>query len=106
MNEAAESRFMANDTRYSPSIPHKLSRYAHKHLLHYGIFCYDRNRVVLPGADEGPTLILIGPYDKLTDALVQQFPTVASTSQLARPGGIPYRRYVVNTRPPGSRAIL
>ena len=52
--------------------------------------------------------MLVGPYDNLTDALVQQFASVTLISQLARPGGAPFRLYIVKTRPlaPASDALL
>jgi 4-amino-4-deoxy-L-arabinose transferase-like glycosyltransferase len=68
----------------------------------------DQGCVVLPGADEGPAVMLVGPYDNLTDALVQQFASVTLISQPARPGGAPFRLYIVNTRPlaPATDALL
>jgi hypothetical protein len=30
----------------------------------------DQGCVVLPGTEEGPAVMLVGPYDNLTDALV------------------------------------
>ena len=68
----------------------------------------DQGCVVLPGADEGPAVMLVGPYDNLTDALVQQFASTTLISQPARPGGAPFRLYIVNTRPlaPATGALL
>lgn len=59
----------------------------------------DQGCVVLPGADEGPAVMLVGPYSNFTDALVRQFASARLVSQPARPGGAPFRLYIVNTRP-------
>src|SRR5215469_12365249 len=59
----------------------------------------DQGCVVLPGAGMGPAVMLVGPYSTFTDALVRQFTSATLISQLARPGGAPFRLYIVRTQP-------
>lgn len=58
----------------------------------------DQGCVVLPGANEGPAVMLVGPYSNFTDALIRQFASATLISQPPRSGGSPFRLYIVNTR--------
>ena len=68
----------------------------------------DQDRVVLPGANEGPAVMMVGPYSNFTDALVRQFSTATLIDQPARPGGAPFRLYSVKARPlaPEPHAVM
>jgi 4-amino-4-deoxy-L-arabinose transferase-like glycosyltransferase len=59
----------------------------------------DQGCVVLPGAGMGPAVMLVGPYNTFTDALLRQFTSATLISQPTRPGGAPFRLYIVNIRP-------
>ncbi len=52
--------------------------------------------LVLPGAAQGPAVLLVGPYDPLTNALLGQFAHATLIDQPARLGGAPFKLYVVN----------
>lgn len=51
--------------------------------------------LVIPGAASGPAILLVGPYDDLTNALLTQFANAQLLDQPARIGGSPYRLYSV-----------
>jgi len=51
--------------------------------------------LVLPNPADGPAVLLVGPYDGLTNALLKQFATATLVDQPARLGGLPFRLYVV-----------
>ncbi|GAC1303472.1 MAG: hypothetical protein NVSMB27_43010 [Ktedonobacteraceae bacterium] len=53
------------------------------------------NCLVLPNAADGPAVLLVGPYDGLTNALLSQFASATLVGQPVRPGGSPFRLYVV-----------
>ena len=53
------------------------------------------NCLVLPNPADGPALLLVGPYDTLTNALLSRFTTATLVDQPVRPGGAPFRLYVV-----------
>src|SRR5436305_4817492 len=53
------------------------------------------NCLVLPNPADGPAVLLVGPYDTLTNALLSQFATATLVDQPARPGGAPFRLYIV-----------
>ena len=55
------------------------------------------NCLVLPNAADGPAVLLVGPYDELTNALLSQFSSAALIDQPARLGGPPFRLYVVTS---------
>ncbi len=58
--------------------------------------------LVLPGATEGPAVLLVGPYDTLTNALLSQFAHATLVDQPARLAGAPFKLYIVN--PPDTPA--
>ncbi len=51
--------------------------------------------LVLPNPADGPAVLLVGPYDGLTNALLNQFASAMLVDSPARLGGAPYRLYVV-----------
>jgi hypothetical protein len=53
------------------------------------------NCLVLPNPAAGPAVLLVGPYDGLTNALLSQFATATLVDQPARLGGSPFRLYIV-----------
>ena len=53
--------------------------------------------LVLPAASKGPAILLVGPYDVLTNDLLNQFASQTLVEQIARPGGLPFRLYIVTT---------
>ena len=53
------------------------------------------NCLVLPNPADGPAVLLVGPYDTLTNALLSQFATATLVDQPVRPGGAPFRLYIV-----------
>ena len=53
------------------------------------------NCLILPAPNQGPAVLLVGPYDTLTNALLSQFATATLVEQPARLGGAPFRLYVV-----------
>src|SRR5256714_3643367 len=53
------------------------------------------NCLVLPNPVDGPAVLLVGPYDTLTNALLSQFATATLVDQPVRPGGAPFRLYIV-----------
>ncbi len=55
--------------------------------------------LVLPGAEEGPAVLLVGPYDSLTNALLAHFAHATLIAQPARPGGSPFKLYLVDPFP-------
>jgi 4-amino-4-deoxy-L-arabinose transferase-like glycosyltransferase len=65
----------------------------------------DEGCIALPGADAGPAVMLIGPYSPFADALVQRFTNATLIDQPARPGGAPFRLYIVNAKPGDAEAV-
>jgi 4-amino-4-deoxy-L-arabinose transferase-like glycosyltransferase len=55
--------------------------------------------LVLPGAEAGPAVLLVGPYDSLTNALLAHFAHATLIAQPARPGGSPFKLYLVDPFP-------
>jgi Dolichyl-phosphate-mannose-protein mannosyltransferase len=53
------------------------------------------NCLVLPNPADGPAVLLVGPYDGLTKALLSQFAAATLVDQPARLGGPPFRLYIV-----------
>ncbi|MFL5694822.1 MAG: ArnT family glycosyltransferase [Ktedonobacteraceae bacterium] len=53
------------------------------------------NCLVLPNPADGPAVLLVGPYDGLTNALLSQFAAATLIDQPARLGGSPFRLYIV-----------
>jgi len=53
------------------------------------------NCLVLPDPNTGPAVLLVGPYDALTNALLGQFAAATLVEQSARLGGAPFRLYLV-----------
>ena len=54
--------------------------------------------LVLPNPADGPAVLLVGPYDGLTNALLSQFASAALVDSPARLGGAPYRLYIVTPK--------
>ena len=64
--------------------------------MHTPSTLFDASRcLVLPNPVNGPAVLLVGPYDGLTNALLKQFATTTLVDQPARLGGAPFRLYVV-----------
>ena len=57
------------------------------------------NCLVLPNPAAGPAVLLVGPYDGLTNALLSQFASATLVDQPVRPAGAPFRLYIVTSRP-------
>jgi 4-amino-4-deoxy-L-arabinose transferase-like glycosyltransferase len=55
------------------------------------------NCLVLPNPAYGPAVLLVGPYDGLTNALLSQFASAALIDSPMRLGGAPYRLYIVTS---------
>jgi Dolichyl-phosphate-mannose-protein mannosyltransferase len=53
------------------------------------------NCLVLPAPTDGPAVLLVGPYDTLTHALLGQYASATLVNEPARPGGKPFQLYVV-----------
>jgi hypothetical protein len=53
------------------------------------------NCLVLPAPTDGPAVLLVGPYDTLTHALLGQYASATLVNEPARPGGKPFHLYVV-----------
>ncbi len=51
--------------------------------------------LVLPNLATGPAVLLVGPYDGLTNALLSQFASATLIDQPVRLGGPPFRLYLV-----------
>nr|MDQ2716155.1 glycosyltransferase family 39 protein [Chloroflexota bacterium] len=68
--------------------------------MHTPTTLFDASRcLVLPGPTSGPALLLVGPYDILTNALVGDFATAHPVAQLPRLGGPPFSLYEVSPEP-------
>ena len=68
--------------------------------MHTPTTLFDASRcLVLPGAVNGPAVLLVGPHDALTDALVKQFANATLVSMPTRLGGTPFHLYLVSTQP-------
>ncbi len=57
------------------------------------------NCLVLPNPAAGPAVLLVGPYDGLTNALLSQFASATLIDQPIRPAGAPFRLYIVTSTP-------
>jgi len=57
------------------------------------------NCLVLPNPAAGPAVLLVGPYDRLTHALLSQFASATLVDQPVRPAGAPFRLYIVTSVP-------
>ena len=55
--------------------------------------------LVLPGMNNGPAVLLVGPHSALADALVQHFASATLVSTPARLGGTPFHLYLVSSTP-------
>ena len=55
--------------------------------------------LVFPNLADGPAVLLVGPYDQLTTALLKQYATATLISQPPRLGGVPFQLYIVQSRP-------
>lgn len=53
------------------------------------------NCLVLPNPTDGPAVLLVGPYDPLTNALLSEYATATLVDQPLRPGGAPFKLYVI-----------
>ncbi|MEO8957099.1 MAG: ArnT family glycosyltransferase [Ktedonobacteraceae bacterium] len=71
-------------------------RYLSEQTMHTPTTLFDAtNCLVLPDPSKGSVALLMGPYDNVANALVGQFATATLVEQPARPGGAPFRLYVV-----------
>jgi len=53
------------------------------------------NCLVLPAPSDGPAVLLVGPYDSLARALLGQYANATLVDKPSRPGGEPFRLYIV-----------
>lgn len=53
--------------------------------------------LVLPNPADGPAVLLVGPYDKLTDVLLGQFATSTLIDRPERLGGAPFQLFIVKS---------
>ncbi len=51
--------------------------------------------LVLPNPTDGPAVLLVGPYDKLTGVLLSQFAITTLVDRPKRLGGVPFELYIV-----------
>ncbi len=57
---------------------------------------FDASRcLVLPNPADGPAVLLVGPYDKLTGVLLSQFATSTLIDRPGRLGGAPFQLFIV-----------
>jgi 4-amino-4-deoxy-L-arabinose transferase-like glycosyltransferase len=71
-------------------------RYLSEQTMHTPTTLFDAtNCLVLPDSSKGPVALLMGPYDNVANALVGQFATATLVDRPSRPGGAPFRLYVV-----------
>jgi hypothetical protein len=54
--------------------------------------------LVLPNPADGPAVFLEGPYDGITDTLLTHFAPVTLINEPFRPGGAPFKLYIVNAQ--------
>jgi hypothetical protein len=59
-----------------------------------------RHCMVLPDAASGPAVMLVGPYNTITNDLLARYASATLVSMPSRRGGDPYRLYVVRALPP------
>jgi hypothetical protein len=68
--------------------------------------------LVLPNPADGPAVLLVGPYDKLTGVLLGQFATSTLIDRPGRLGGAPFQLFIVKpitialSRPTSSQAVF
>ena len=55
--------------------------------------------LALPGPAHGSAVLLVGPYDRLTNDLLGQVAHARLVERLERPGGQPFRLYIVTSAP-------
>ncbi len=65
------------------------------------VFGYD-NCLVLPSAEVGPAVYLIGPYADRIDMMLHQFASVKLVAQPPRLGGRPFKLYIATPQIPGA----
>ncbi|HET9919341.1 MAG TPA: hypothetical protein VFQ30_05835, partial [Ktedonobacteraceae bacterium] len=65
--------------------------------MHTPTTLFDAGRcLLLPGPTAGPAVLLVGPYDTLTNTLISQFAHATLIEQSPRPGGAPFKLYIVD----------
>jgi hypothetical protein len=65
--------------------------------MHTPTTLFSANCLVLPNPDAGPAVMLVGPYDDLTNALLSHFAEATLVGHLPRLGGPPFSLYIVRT---------
>jgi len=60
--------------------------------------------LVLPNPADGPAVLLVGPYDKLTGVLLSHFAITTLVDQPKRLGGVPFQLYIVQPIVPSELA--
>jgi hypothetical protein len=60
--------------------------------------------LVLPNPADGPAVLLVGPYDKLTGVLLSHFAITTLVDQPKRLGGVPFQLYIVQPIAPSGFA--
>jgi len=78
--------------------------------MHTPTTIFDSNCVPLPSTEEGPAVVLVGPYSDLTNALlttknVNQYSKATLIDKPIRPGGAPFSLYIVSPHPPSAKQV-
>ncbi len=82
--------FMSMDSNIQPAMMY-LGSVLHTPTTVFG----DDNCLVLPTAETGPAVYLIGPYADQLNAMLHQFATATLVAQPQRLGGQPFKLYIV-----------
>ena len=65
--------------------------------MHTPTTLFDASKcLVLPGPAEGSAVLLVGPYDAMTNNLLSQFANATLVEQSARLAGAPFKLYIVS----------
>lgn len=66
--------------------------------IHTPVTLFDSSRcLVLPSPADGPAVLLVGPADTLTNALLHQYASATLIDQPERLGSVPFQLYIVNS---------
>ncbi|HVU66458.1 MAG TPA: glycosyltransferase family 39 protein [Ktedonobacteraceae bacterium] len=60
---------------------------------------FKANCLVLPSPDAGPAVLLVSPYNDMTNAVLSRFASATLVDQLAFPGNPPFKLYIVQSLP-------
>jgi hypothetical protein len=89
--------YMSMDTNIQPSMSY-LGEILHTPTT---VFGYE-NCLVLPAAEAGPAVYLVGPYADHIDTMLHQFASVKLVAQPQRLGGRPFKLYIVTPKAPAA----